>query len=320
MGDISSILPSHFGLQGRAVKERGSYICRTPNGARKIHKTNEHPHNIQKRFALLEQLASAGFDHTDRLFLSRQGTICVNLGRETFVMTRHITGHETDFDSQNDITIALESLAKFHKTARNLDVELPKAPNLLAVWEKEAQDLQQCLKKVDKKLSDFDMLFLKNAPQFIELANEAAKALAKTDYTALQTEAVQGGHICHNDLKEENLIISDEACYIMRITDAAQDLQLADLAGFIRRYARRSNQEIDPNEFLEIYGKINPLPASAPEILYAQLTYPWPFIKLIKQHYSKKRGWTPIATMSRMETILEQQQDFDVYIGKLKNS
>jgi len=316
MGDIAAILPACYGLSGRATKERGNYICRTKLGQGKISKTNESPQAIHRRYALLEQLAESGFDKTDRILLTEQNAPYINLGRETYVMTRHIAGRDMNLDK--DMPVALESLANFHKAARGLAIsaELPKALSLFDAWEKQSTALEQALKQVNRssRLSDFDMLLLKNASNYTAQISAAVAALKKTDYTMLQADAISQNCICHNNLKEENLPITEEACYITRITEATLDLQLTDLANFIRRYAQRSNREISIEGLMEVYDRINPLPASASAIIYAQLIYPWQFIKIVKQHYSKKRGWTPIAIMSRMNAILEAQSAFDEYV------
>lgn len=317
--DIAAILPTYYGLSNRAKKERGNYICKTKHGYRKIFRTSESPQAIHQRYLILEALAASGFDRTDRIFLSTQNMPYINLGRETYIMTRHIPGRDMDFNSKNDVTTALEVLARFHKAAYGLSIESvpPKAPSLFDTWKKHASHLEQFLKQVNRssRLSDFDVLFIKNASHYATLAAAAMDALGKTDYIELQTEAIADGCICHNTIKEENLPIMEEDCYITRLTEPSLDLQLIDLASFIHRYARRSEREIPVDELIEIYDRVLPLPASAPAICHAQLAYPWPFIKVAKQHYSKKRGWTPAALMSRMHTILEEQSDYAQYIG-----
>ena len=321
MADIASTLTAYFGITGKVIKERGNYIVKTKDGLYKISKTSEHPKAISKRYALLEYLTKGGFCHVDTLFLSRQGLPYINLGRETYVMTRHIKAKETDLNNVNDIKLILESLANFHKAScggLKLDKNIlpPKAMPLQQNWKKQVVLMENALKQVNRssRLSDFDMMFLKNYDYFYKKSIEAAEALEKTDYWRMQDLAISQGNICHNALKEENLPIMNNICYITCITDSTQDLQLTDLAYFIRRYARRSDKSLSVLKLLEIYDSQNPLPSSAHDIILAQLTFPSPFIKILRQYYSKKRGWTPIALTSRMNTILEEQPSYNNYI------
>jgi len=319
VGDLGYSLPGYFGLSGRAVKERGYYVCNTGQGPVKIHKTSGEPREINARYELQKRLSAAGFSQTDFLMETPQGAPYLQLGRDVFIMTRHISGRELDLDNLNDVALALESLAKFHLAARDILTWGITAPSLTDAFSKQTSGLTQTMKQVGRRprLSDFDVLLLKHAPAFAKAAEEASAALAETDYTALYTAALDGGHICHNALKEENLPIFQEACYILNLSEASRDLQLADLASFIRRYARRSNKELPIGRLLEIYNKFAPLPASAAAILFAQLSYPWPFMKLVSLYYSKKRNFTPVAIKSRMDEILTEQEIYDEYISNL---
>ena len=319
MGDLSASLPSYFGFSGvRAVKERGYYLINSANA--KIHKTSTGPREIIARFNLLKQLEDAGFPFTDGIIPAASGAPFVTLGRDTFVMTRHISGREPDMGSLQDITLVLESLAKFHMSARNFDAaEISLSVPLPEVFSKQISALNASVKQVNRRprLSDFDVLMLKHADSFVAQATNASKILESTDYDVLHTEALNNNHICHNALKEETFSIVEKNCFLMRFEETTVDLQLVDLASVLRRYARKSSREIPIGQLLEIYDNILPLPNSAKKILYAQLSFPWPFLKIVSQYYSKKRNFIPIAITSRMTGILEEQEAYDGYISGL---
>jgi len=319
MSDISSTLPAHFGFAGtRAVKERGYFVCKTPEGLAKIYKTFEPHRALHLRYKLLEQIEQAGFPGADKIMLSTHGMPFVQLGRETYVMSRHIAGRDMDFNCPQDVVLALEKLAHFHIVARGFDnakLGIEASPALTEVFDKNIAFLNKTAKQMGKnsRLSDFDIIFIKSAPLYIDRAQESARLLAQTDYTTLYTAALEGRHICHNTLKEENFPISEGACYMTNFSEAAIDAQITDLASFLRRYARRSNREIPISRLVEIYDRICPLPNSAMEIIGAVLLHPWQFVKIVRQYYNKKRGWTPVAIMSRMQTLLDEQEIYDAY-------
>ena len=318
MSDILTALPAQFGLdRTRAVKQRGYFLCETPSGTAKIAKTYEPHRAIHLRHGLLELLEGAGFSHTDKIMLSTRDMPFVQFGRETYVMSKHVAGRDMDLNCPQDMVLALESLARFHIAARGFDsLGIPVAPRLTEVFDKNHAFLTKMAKQMGKtsRLSDFDIMFIKNVPQCIEMARESAQLLVQTDYTALYAAAAEQCHICHNALKEENLPIYQGECYITNFTEAAVDAQITDLASFLRRYARRSNREIPLDKLMEIYDRICPLPNSAPEIIHAVLVHPWQFVKIVRQYSNKKRGWTPIAIMSRMQALLDEQDKYDAYI------
>jgi len=325
MGDIATILPAVFGIMDtRAVKERGYFLCKTETGPAKIHKTHEHHQSIRLRHALLEKLDAAGFPWTDKISLSTYGIPYVQLGRDTYVMSRHIRGHDLNLDCPKDVIPAVESIAHFHAAATGMtfcdSVSPDVSPSVEEVFAKNAAFLVKTVRQVNKhsRLSDFDVMFIKNIPRYESYVSQSTQILAQTDYAALYATATAEKHICHNALKEENLPILEGRCYITNFTETSVDAQITDLASFLHRYARRSQRAIPLNTLIEAYDRILPLPQSAAAIIYAQLIHPWQFIKIAQQYYSKKRGWTPAAIMSRMSNLLHEQEGYDTYINSFR--
>jgi CotS family spore coat protein len=318
VGDLSASLPSYFGLKGvRAVKERGCYLVDNA----KIHKTSGSGREIVARYNLLKQLEQAGFPFTDGLIPAASGVPFVNLGREMFVMTRHVPGCEPDMEKLEDMTVILEGLARFHKAARGLNaLDLEISQPLPEVFAKQTAALSAAVKQVNRRprFSDFDVLMLKHAEAYANRAASSAKVLAATDYTSLHADAVANKHICHNALKEETFSVFEQNCYITRFEEAAFDLQLNDLACVLRRYAVKSSREIPITQLVEIYDRILPLPASGKNILFALLSFPWAFMKVVSQFYSKKRNFIPAGITSRMTAVLDEQDVYDGYVSGLE--
>jgi len=315
---MATLLPTYFGITGiSATKERGSFICKTDWGTFKISKTNESFSAISLRHDLLTALASAGFPWTDETVPSIEGTPFMQLGRETFIMTRYVKGAEVSLENEADVTVALQGLANYHTKGRNLGLtRMPVSTPLPEIFAKDAAFLAKTIKQVESttRLSDFDIVFLKNADKYVTDASEAAQLLANTNYHILHNTALHENHICHNNIKEENLLIHAQTCYITNWADASIDIQFVDLARFLERYARRSSKQVPLDKWLEVYNKILPLPCTGEEIIRAYLLHPWQFIKTCKQYYSKKRGWTPIGISTRMNNLLAEQEEYDAYV------
>jgi len=269
---------------------------------------------------LLAGLEDAGFPYTDAIILTAQGDPFVQLGRETYVMTRHdwYTGSDLDLDNQTDMTLALQTLARFHHAARNLPLEQNfSASSLLSdVFVRDAAFIAKTAKQISKnsRMSDFDVLFIKNTALYENRAASSSEMLAQTNFHALHDKAIAENHICHNGLKEEAISILAGVCYITGFNESAIGVQITDLANLLHRYARRSTHEMSLIQLLEIYDKVLPLPEDATEIVRAYLTHPWQFVKIASLYYSKKRGWTPAAIMGRMSNLLEKQELYDAYI------
>jgi len=321
MADLSFTLPAHFGITGvRAKKERGCYFLNTANGPVKIHKSSSTPKDIIKRYNFLKKLKNSGFGSTDFILETPNGLPFVELGRDLFVMSRFVDGRELDLNSKEDVFMAVKNLASFHKAAQGIFEDKKISAPAPEVFNKQTMFLSTALKQINKskRMSDFDMLTLKNASEFAGYASKAEEIIKSTPYLNLHENAIKKGYVCHNQIKEENLLVLNNSCFIVNFYDVSSNLQLHDLADFIRRYARKSEREISALEIIKTYDEILPVSGDAVKILYALLLYPWPFMKVVASQYSKKRNFTPVGQSSRMDEVLMEQKNYNSYINEIK--
>jgi len=316
MGDLNTLLPTLFGLPGvRAFKERGYFLCKLKTGTLKIQKTNEHPQAIWARYRLLKAIEDAGFNFADKLYLSAQEAPFVLLGRETYIMLQHPVGAEPHLDSASDLKQAVETIALFHKVSREIPLHenfrLDAAPALQETIATDIAFLNKTTRQIEKnsRLSDFDVLFVKNLDKYLNYINQAAETLG--------APAPEHELICHGNLKEENICLAGGNCHLTNFANTHLGLQLADFAFFLRRVALRSQKTVPLSELIEKYNQTNPIPQEQEKQLTALLTYPWQFIKLTRQYYSKKRGFIPSAILDRINALLTQQESYDQYVNSL---
>ena len=320
MDKLSPAVLEAFGIHSRRVKkEKGRYICETPEGTGVIHITPEPAGAINLRHAIKEHLAERGFPQTDRYRLAVTGNPYIVVGRDTYVMTKASPGpdsRETDFENEPAVLQAFELLARFHIAAAEMPaLPIPHMPKVEDLYARQLNELSQAGKQARRatRMSDFDVLYIKHSPRYIETMAGSISRLANTRYSALHAAAARRRSLCHNALKEEN-ILTGSAPYIINFADAAIGPQISDLAALIRRYAQRSTRAIPIGRLLEAYDQVNPLPAGAGDMLQPLLVFPWAFTKIVALYYSKKRNWTPVGLLSRMEAILAEREEYEKYI------
>jgi len=348
MEKLSLAVLEAFGLTSRRIKkEKGHYICDTNKGLVKINISNESPKAITLQHSIKEYLAENGFTQTDRYIPAKTLEPYILMGRDTYIATSYSPRHrETDFDNEPEALQAFRSLAYFH-TAAKIPAHINLAPGgeqsptmvngyhslrplsqvmilsmveasppLPELYTRQKNELTQAGKQARRsvRLSDFDVAFIKHAPVYSEIIDNALSCLSQTNYQELYTGAIANGSLCHNHLKEENLLASSKETRIVNFAHATIDLQLNDLACLIRRYAQKSNKSLPMGRLLETYDKITPLPGAAADILHPLLIFPWAFMKIVNLYYSKKRNWTPNGLLSRMDTILAQQGAYENYV------
>jgi len=320
MERLSTAVLDAFGIHSRSIKkEKGHFKVNTASGLVRLHITNESAEAIRTQHAIKEHLAAQGFPTTDRYLVAKSGHPYILMGRDTYIAATYPNSHqETNFDNEPEVIASFETLANFHKAASYLTSEkISISAQQPDHYLRQQQELVQAGKQARRgpRMSDFDVAFITHAPQISAVIEEATEQLAKTNYTKMHAQAVARGSLCHNAMKEENF--DGNGTYLVNFSQATIDLQLTDLAALLRRYAQRSSKSIPANRLVEVYDAINPLPHQAIEILYAQLIFPWAFMKLVSQFYSKKRNWTPIGLISRMETMLAEREAYDAYVRAL---
>ncbi|MCL2404829.1 MAG: hypothetical protein FWC92_04695 [Defluviitaleaceae bacterium] len=323
MEKLSPIVQEAFGIQSRRIKkEKGRYIYEKAGELISIYITHEPPAAISLQHFIKEHIAAKGFPWTDRFQPITTGQPYIRLGREAYVMVKYPhQRRETDFENEADVLQAFRCLAHLHIAARDIphtvtQILPPAAPSMPEIYTRQLSELTIAGKQARRgpRMSDFDVAFIKHAPIYSEIMQESINRLADTSYDKLYTLAINHNAICHNTLKEENLLVTNNATYIINFSEATVDIQLSDVAALIRRYAGRSSKSIHITRMLEAYDTINPLPTGAHDILYALLIFPWAFIKIVTQYYSKKRNWAPGGLISRMDTILAERESYEKYV------
>lgn len=313
-----------FGLNPKKItREKAYFLCDTADGLIKIQKTTASPARITFQHAVKEHTA-AGYPWTDRYRLTAAGLPYVSVGGETYTAAHAVRGREVELTDWADMARVLSATARWHLSARHLPLPAearPPAPvPLTEYFAKQDAALSAMAKQVRRqaRLSDFDVLFIKNNAFYSQQVKSALQALAESDYLRWYERAQAHGHVCHRLLKEENLPLYNERVYITQYEEAAVDTQLTDIAALIRRYVQRAGQQAAPiGRLLETLDRVEPLPSGALRILQALLQFPWHFMKITAQYYSKKRSWTPVAIISRMETAVAEAELYNAYVAGL---
>ena len=335
MNEISVQVLAGFGIRARRViKEKSQYICFTDKGNKYIRRSFDSAERIMFQHEAKERLHDAGFSSTDRFEMtaSKQGEPFVAFDGGLYTMTAHAVLREPDFTDNDIFRLALDTAAAFHNAARRLrfaghvfyadhSTGAPSAD----VFRKHFSQLTTMKKKLSsqKKLSDFDVLVLKNYDFYIGLIETAAEMLEKFNFDTLDLAARRAHHLCHGALKEGNMPIytvgSHDRIQISNFSRAAVGSTLSDVATLIARYMKNMPDKPLPlNDIIALYTAKCPLGTDELQVLYPLLIYPHKFIRICNQYYSKKRTWTPNALTNRMEATIKNKEAIFDYAAALK--
>ena len=323
MEDLNAQVLQGFRVRAkRIVKEKSYYICSTDEGYRVIRKSADTRAHIIFQHMLKEQLNERGFSGTDRYYPSADGMPFFEYGDNVYVMTGLFKHREADLDNIDDLENVMRQIAIFHNIARGLEFDQPfyVDENALDYFRKQASEIDGIKKQIRQRsrLSDFDVVFLKNYAAYRQLMHESVQILEQTKLFRLKEEARAENAICHNLLKEEHLLIDGDNVNLIGFSQAAIDYFIFDLCAVIQRYAKNRNKvKMDIGSVLELYDRYRPLTNDDLEILRGLLKYPSKFVKICRQYYSKKRTWTPSAINNRLEGIVSGKAEYDKFVNGL---
>ncbi|MCL2699623.1 MAG: hypothetical protein FWE68_04870, partial [Defluviitaleaceae bacterium] len=211
----------------RVVKEKSYYICATGDGHRVIRKSLDNRAHIIFQHALKEQLHDRGFSDTDRYFPAADGSPFFEHEGNVYVMTGLFRQREADFGSAADLGNVLRGIAAFHNAARGLTFEHPfhGDENILDSYRRQAAEIDGIKKLIGQKrrLSDFDVVFLKNYDDYRRLMSESISILESTKLAEFKAAAKAENAVCHNLLKEEHLLIDGSNVSIVGFSQASVD-------------------------------------------------------------------------------------------------
>ena len=285
--NITAIL-THFGTTGSTpAKERGAYFIQTPHGMTQLIKTTDTHATITRTHTFKEQLALAGFPHTDRYLTTIDGLPYAQFGADCYTLSHHPHGQpiEAAHATDEEIATAARTLARFHLAAATIHLDTPPAPTPPETFQRGLETLATALKQIrkQKQRSNFEILLLSHAPQFEERIHQSIQMWRAAQFTKWDNLP------CHNRLKSTHFLYTPEATALTQFNAIGRNTHLHDLCRLTQQHPAFYNN------ILENYDTVRPLPPGAAQALQALLHYPTPVIKIVEQYTKKKRGWVPAA-------------------------
>jgi CotS family spore coat protein len=321
MGELSQEILKYFSVKPkRIVKEKSYYILETDTGVKVVKKTLDGPESLRRQHAIKEFLNESGFPRTDRFSLSSTGEPFALWAGELYVMTDLLDFKHASFYLPEEFRNVVETLALMHKLTGSDQIGKPDSLDLVSECERAASDLALMKKKAGnlKRLSDFDVAFIKSYSFYQTRLKEVSAALSGAGYALMREKALSIGSLCHNSLKERTILVDGRDIFITHFSDASAGIQLWDLATAISRYGRNSKGlGLSAFQIIEAYSKTKNLTEPDIRMLHAMLNYPIQYMNAVRLFYGKKRPWLPAASLERLEFIVDGQDYYDRFVSAL---
>ncbi len=288
------------------------YVINSTEGCYMLSPARPSKDKIEKIHNYKEKIQKSGFFALDSYMLTKEGKPYAEYGGEVFTLTKYFGDSELNINSDIQVGIALETIGKLHYAIKNINDEAmvyaASADNpLITGYEKQINALHKLKKNAGSPYkNDFDLTLSKYISPVTKKAENALSGLKKLGYGNNMT-------ICHNSLKEGNIIYNKGRCHIIDWDNMKNAHFLEDSAFFIKRYMRKAlfynmgNMKID-----ELYGKyvkFNKLSQNQEDIFCQLMDYPHRFAALMLEYYKKNRGFVPSGMKNKLEECIKQWEE-----------
>ena len=303
----------------RTYPGRGTVMVETENGTKTVKEFAGSRMVLPYEQQLMQHLKQAGLCMTDCINPNREGEY---LSRDTegsyYIVKDWPEGKACDTKNREELCRAMEFLAGFHRESRGLWKELPQEPaprlygaSVQADYDKHNRELKKVRQFIRgrQKKGEFELLFLKHAPYFLEMSRHAAGLLENSAYPELFERACKDRHICHGEYVHHNVLFSRRETALINFGRCCMDIQVHDLYLFFRKIMEKHdwNRELGAR-MLEAYERILPISGEEKNYLAWRLYYPEKVWKRANHYYHTNKAWIPEKSCEKLTKFLEQEE------------
>jgi CotS family spore coat protein len=279
-------------------------------------------------YYLVEHLFKMGFDNTARFIKNKDGELYVKYKKFTLYVTEWIDGEECNLEDLSEAINCMKLLAKFHMTANSIDTSKLKIKNNLKNWPKiflsTLTELEQYRNIAERKRikNEFDLLYLQYVDTFYDRITKSIDVLNCSYYYTISSEASKNKSICHDSFYYQNILKKDGKYYLIDLDSIIIDLEVVDIAKYIRRLMFRKCYNWDFNKALaliEAYSSVKPLSYKELEIMLALISFPHKFWKLGKKRFIKQKNWSEQKYMHKLQKLIRFCELEQIFFDKFSD-
>lgn len=306
------------------LKARSAYKLITSNGEFCLKQMKHGEKRIVNGSILSSCLREKGFTNTANYIKTKNGTTFVKLKRHLFYLTTWIDGNECILDNIEEVMKCSELLAEFHLAARNIE---SKKLNFKGHFYNSIILFSNCINDFAKynviinemKLkNEFDYIYQQNLNYYTSRGYRALNIMNKIDYDKLLDDAKKNRTICHNSFYYQNIMKADEKYYIIDLDSIMIDVQVIDLAKFIRRLMYKKEFEWNFNNaksVIEAYSSTKKISFDEMNLILAYITFPHKFWKIGRKRYLNKKNFSEGKFNHKLHRIIKYKDKEEKFIG-----
>lgn len=314
-----------FGLDGTVMVYRDTIRILVGDQYRVIKKNR----CSKERMILVNQfkkhLKQNNFHAIDCYYDSVQGYPYACCGDEIYVMTDFRESRECDFNSLDDVKLAVQTLAEFHQAAKGFQAieglgfrnEIGQLPDTLS---RRTQELVKLKKQASIGKGNFENLYLKNADFFIEKCFYAMEIINSEKFQRLAKKANKDKEVCHKDYSFFNINIDSSGMVKISGLDYCDyEIRAYDIASFLRKIMSGTNWDTQvAMNVLNWYDTISKIGKDEMDIIIALLQYPQKFWRIANKYFNSRRTRPENALNSKLRELLSEKESYHKFFAEIQ--
>lgn len=298
------------------AKGRECFLCDTDKGVVALHEYHGSLERASFLAQMLVHLKENGLI-VECIIPDVQGDILVADEEERrFLLTEYYQGAECDVKKEEHMVEAVKKLAELHRISKNFGQEIPdliqrNSNPVIELYEKHNRELRQIKNYIRsrKKKNEFEALFVKEYDSFYQKAQVVLDRLKSLELTQ------ESYGFCHGDYNHHSIVFSKQGIALVGLEHFTYDLQIKDLANFIRKMMEKNEWDAGLGRLLmESYERERPLMQQERECLYLLLSYPEKFWKLANHYNNARKSWLSERDVLKIKSVILQEGEKENFL------
>ncbi len=308
----------------QTMRGRGATLLMTDKGIYQLKSLDSNESRLNAEYMFKEKLYEQGFTNIDRCVKNMEDELVTyDRYNNPFVMRNFFLGKECSVNKPEDISLAVENLARLHMAGREVfnstekDVHIREAGD----FKRRNRELKRVRTFIGKQKSrkEFENVYIKAYNYFHE------KALLCEDKFSTYFQNDMSTHLgyCHGTYNHHSVLINREDSGETVVGTINFDKffvgnQLVDLYHFMRKIVEKNKYSFQVmKDIIEKYGRICPLTQKDIEYIYILYCYPEKFYKLSNQYINAPKNWISPKMLEKLNKLIEDEEDKETLLAEL---
>lgn len=329
MEDLNSkVLWNGYGLKKQSqTRVRTGFICKTNKGTILLKKSRGKRKNILFAHDVKETLHKNDFLNINRFIVTTENSPYYEQDNILYIVEDILPEKDLEEISIDNFNTGIKTLGEIHKKGKvtgksnsNYDWDNSDLNTQFIKRTNELGKIKARIKK-DKHKTHFDLMVLNSYDELMEQCNQAQSYLKSTNYTTLLHQCKEEGTFCHNSFKGDNIKLDDQNnIYVGGFENITRDIPIIDLNYYLKRFLRKvdGNKE-DLLKLLKAYNSQNTLREQDIMFLKALAIYPEKFLRIINEHYNRRRTCLSSAMEERLSIAISEETKSQALLSYLNS-